>query len=127
MTERTTAQRLGNGAGTGFGAVMFLFPLEAIIIRVGTPMVWLGNNAQHHWGFGAVAASMAAIVLGVPFLAGFVAGFAETQKSTRGNVRGGYLPGSTPNPHPWQSVRWYAHETLMEQERQTAALNRRDD
>jgi hypothetical protein len=94
---------------------------------IGCPGTWLGNSAEHHWGFGAVLASMVAIVGGIPFLVGFAIGVVEKRSSTGGGVRNVYVPGSSPNRHPWQRSQWYAHENLMEQERQTAALNQRRD
>ena len=36
------------------------------------------------------------------------------------HVGGIYTPSSNPNFQPYQSREWYAHESLMEQERQTA-------
>lgn len=128
MAEQTTSQRLAGAARLGAGGVMFGFPAEAIIIVVGAPAVWLATTAEHHWGFWSVAAAMASIVCGVPFLVGFLIGWVENQASTRGRERNiTYTPGSAPNPHPWQSGPWYAHENLMEQQRQTAALGRPRD
>lgn len=67
--------------------------------------------------FPGVVRDLITVAWPLAFLAIAILVFNES-KSKPYYGHGTYVPGSAPNPHKYQSSLWYAHEAMMDRERQ---------
>lgn len=93
--------------------------LSIAILFIGWPVLILPVilSLLMYWVYPGVVRNLIIVAWPLAYLFLFVWIFND-EKSKPYSGHGIYVAGSAPNPHKYQSSLWYAHEAMMDRERQ---------